>query len=822
MFFNFQSAKKKKNLDCQAVKQNKKISDFFKTPEKQVDKQKQRSLLQFFAKTEQENEEKSVKDSLTSIDDVNADVCEITTPTNSDKENSEVLEENRLVSDAKQKLRKQPDGKSLESCNITGNDFEGHKLSLSDTDNEMKLQKKRKKKRKSKEDRTGDSMSDSLIILSDNSLSHSETDSTEVKQCENFVFEPQAPDVRKLLNSELETDKRVKAEKIKQVGITDKYSDGSKNIEGGHEDASEIEIVNVEEAKVGNKTEKNSYKLQNNEVDQDCKISSKKSLENVNCSSKHEKKKKVKKASKLLEKKALQPELVIGLEKNLVDDREILDKTDTVQNVKQINDSTNEKTKSKKSALKGKDMLNLLKEIQSVESGDAKKRKNKRKHKHNKIKEIQKKDVLELAISEDNSDGKEETVGKSDDKEVSTRLTEDGAQADINAFKKTEDENNKNSEKDTCQGDGKRNSGKNRLVNDEKSDVNNKHTRKRLKDTTIKKDKLKKKNLQNNESVKTDLPHNASHISYQDFTESLDKKTPQIPENKKENSPKEMSYTEYLQRLENSNVGDNVETYFCDNKNIKEEKSSDGEKLAKKSEPTEEDTVGDDLKLEKSSLKKFFSVMTSTPDHEKNPKSGKRAIAKKARAVDKSEIDKVITKTSQEMECEISDNEKDVQNTVDTDNNKRKVDTKSEICKMAFSNKSTISVKKTQGTLSFGKTGLTVSKPKSDEEDSNKLCKNLDTCNNQDADRIEKKKTVTRGHGKKSQKVIDDLDSTDSSVFATPKCERKKQVKRKLEDGDSESAESEGRRRSLRKRYKVEAFQMDADKKTPIKIKLKR
>ncbi|XP_053392476.1 ATPase family AAA domain-containing protein 5-like [Mercenaria mercenaria] len=860
------SAKKKKDfLDEHARKNNRKISDFFKTPEKQVEKQRQKSLLQFFGKSGQEDEGRLEDNVVAIVDDVIVNGTEVTTPTNSDKENNEVVDDNGTKTEkgeSKSKSKKKQRGS--ESSNDDSNTGLQLKHSQNDSDAvEAKKDKKRKKNRKSKEKRPDDKLSDSVILLSDSSSSNLlSIDSKEVETESNDVPGVESvKEIPKIGGSGQEgktncgqgvkaTEENEEVEKIEsgeecemdvddveapcKIGMDD-FTD--KKEETGLKDNEDKVASKISSGNACKAGEMILTKIENSdkisEATNSMEDTKEKSVEKHG-TSKQEKTKKIKKSAEYKKVKNLKSESSNAVHKFSKEaEEELVEKVEnTVQKEKQGEQMKSEKRKSKKGALKGKDMLNLLKEIQSAESEDKNKKKHRKKHKHNKTKGKQEKEVLEIAVSEDNSEKAEMNI-------VENEIVEENDKHLLSA----ECEQDKRSI-ETCNENGKK-ATRRSIVKVVKKDVNDgsqkesniKEDAKQLKNDSIK----SKRGRPKKKVVGVSVPGDSNQLSYKHFTETLDCKNSQMQEKKEDHAEtKEMSYTEYLQLMEKANAGDSVDLCESDTENVSESSAEEDavpEENVNSSGKPDEDIPELDTISEKSNIKKFFTVMTSTPDREKvNKKTGK-VHSKKTRKAKTSKLTKptkVTNETEQDKECEIIESKKEVEVELDVetiDVEKTVPESQSEVIKTDVPNNSLFSIKKTQATLSFGKSGLTVSKPviNSDEEDSkdktNKKCATSDQIEKHRECEVDMKKAEKPKRGRKSRKDTIDLDTTDNSVFATPENVKKRKAKRKLEEHEeegSESADSGDRRRSLRKRYKVEAFQMDADKKTPIKIKLKR
>ena len=256
-------------------------------------------------------------------------------------------------------------------------------------------------------------------------------------------------------------------------------------------------------------------------------------------------------------------------------------------------------------------------------------------------------------------------------------------------------------------------------------------------------------------------------------------------------------------------------------------------------------------------IARFFSVFTSTPGKPKsetesddlqeliaspnNKKAKKSKNVKKLNKICSSNNKKGkkienICKMKEEEDSNISqsDSIEIVEDTIN-DDIKTEKDTEAHQRKQDFLNSksTTKSGKTTQAVLSFGATGLTMAKSEKVEVHEDK------SIDNTDDDKVNVKPQKTKGK-KGSKPVVKSKQSQnasdDSNVFETPKPKtkgRKAKTKETIDQQPSESEEScdqsqtddsedSSRRRSLRSRYKVAKFEMDEEKRTPIKLKLKR
>lgn len=780
------SAKKKKILDEEAGKNCRKISDFFKTPDKNSEKQKQKNLLQFFPKS---NIDKCNKTSETSIDMENlVDIGKtISTPTSSDKENSEVHDDNLCVTPEETKGVKNELNISDTICKTN------EANSVEDYKSNSKKHKKHKKKKHLK-DRKND-LSDSVVILSESSLSNQSSTSGDKNEegtdqngeeskpviCSSDRVE-QSDSIKTELRQQLQSSSRSSGDSVLAVGKTDNTE--SQTIESAVN--SKADKRRKRHKSKGNKTEKEDLADNSN----DC--SDAQAL--MNCIS-----------NKINEKGENETEPV---------------------------EMEASKIAKKKSALKGKDMLNILKQIQTEDAENKKKRKHKKKHKH----KVKGNEVHELANSEENND---EDVGENmkNLEEMEGEATLSGNSDNCDKVKVLAKETDipesikelKSSGQSTC-------NSKDKIVESAKP--------KAKPDKSSTKDKKQ-------HTKKDGVMQKRKGLSYSAFSKSLKDKINKDSGETDKPVTKELSYTEYLKMLEKEETGNGDVNREKDESVILVDETEGNsamevDELEKNIDTTagETDVTVNTVKQPpKKEIAQFFKCLTSTPDRDKeisakNTKKLQKDIQKpkkvKRNSVKNAEL-KVETKGSTCNEI--------VKQTAVVKSSEITVKTNSETNEAVVgtisaevSSKTALIGKKTQATLSFGKAGLTVAKlVKKTEELDDKLtsehnkkgtCRdsnleNLETVSNID----EKVKPEKKKRGRKLKIDKPNLDTTESSVFMTPENKsRKRAPERQMEaslDAD-ESADSGERRRSLRKRYKVEAFQMDADRKTPIKIKLKR
>ena len=485
---------------------------------------------------------------------------------------------------------------------------------------------------------------------------------------------------------------------------------------------------------------------------------------------------------------------------------------------------------SRKSNLRGKEMMDLLKEIKGSDTEVVKKKKHKKKHKK-KDKEIH---LTEKETHEISCSGSPDLFDDVHEEEIKGKVVKEQTVDETIERKEPVVELAEEAKKDTAKKlSVEQSNGMVRVIED------------------VHKTKLKKKKHKNSKSVDA-----ISTICDNAKGKSVLGKT-----NLPESEAAEMSYTEYLEKVEMSMTKEKEETCVIDIEMICEDDIHVADqKIEKNSEINAIDIVEEPEFIDKPTIldkniaKKFFPVLASTPD--KTKKKADYAVVK-----DKKKKSKSDTKHAESIsDCVPLSETKGI-----TVINEKKP--------VTF-------VKKTQATLSFGKSGLTVSKPVLEEVKSEPDIKvdveTLDTVNekkaklpgkrgrpkkiipaesglNQDAtDRCISKPDIKvdtetletvkkteklsgkRGRPKKIKPVKNELTAevndkkshqieTESDAFWTPiaKKRHKRKVSDTVEEDDDEETEG-GKRRSHRKRYKVEAFQMDSDMKTPIKIKLKR
>ena len=373
-------------------------------------------------------------------------------------------------------------------------------------------------------------------------------------------------------------------------------------------------------------------------------------------------------------------------------------------------------------------------------------------------------------------------------------------------------------------------------------------------------------------------------ISYEDFLKNIETEVKE--DTVKSTATKEMSYSDYVKSLEiKDSLEEPMEISINDsddnenNRTLKENETDQNvqnsitlndQSNQPDSKRGENQTANDNksdssLPSKPTGIARFFSVITSTPDKPKKPdaechptlsspkatnKTKKKVKASKKACENIKDVNNVnvssteisLSKTKQdeiepileqsdkdqkskEMDCKASRNE-DIE----------KLDEEKRRKKLEFLNsKSSLntSVKKTQAVLNFSKTGLTMVKQDSVDIEDITCVSEADNVTTKTPQKARKKSSNSKsGVAKNNDKLLSD----DSNVFETPKNKargRKSKVNVATDEHPSESDISSeslqtdesgdgNRRRSLRKKYRVSVFQMDEDRNTPIKIKLRR
>lgn len=688
----------------------KKISDFFKTPEKNVE-HKQKSLLQFFSKNKVETNEEgtgevSVVEELLLVSQNESEAI-VLTPTSSDKENTDVvaadIADDSLVQKSKVEeitcnghVEKLVPDKTLKSSCSENNDLEHKKRG------------KKEKKRAGKEVKKGNT--DQPIVEKEQSFSNfdnrNENDSKSeiIKQSQNVKENNQLiPQISK----EVHSNEFICAE-------------GSAKVSEGNKTKKKLNLDKDDSVMCGLKSSSLSLPTLNGD--------------------------------------------------NLVDDKTKL---------------------GKKNSLHVKEMMDILKEIKDSEKESKKKKKHNKKHKR-KVNDTQESSKVTHEISCSNSPETLESKAVEKNIEGESDNTNNAVKYDKHADVKSVPENGRDERIPTSVASTKK--CKTRKKND--FDKFKKKTQKCAKGTS--------ENCSLPETVPNDLqlPNENRSIcgkSVKEETEVL-----------------EMSYTEYLEKLEKSmseNQSDGDEVIVLNDsvevdievKEVKIDVKGDGE--------TKCFTEIKQTTTEKSSIKGFFAPLTSTPDKPERKKNATQRKTKESKDKTKAKGIDLQVKGKQRSSSNI---DVEVMEDVTVSVTEKKIS-------------STPGKKSQQTTLSFGKAGLTLSKQVSCNENSDKKELETNVLDDQDKPTVKRRGKGRRPKTPKNAKDADtesekkgsEVSMSDNDVFATPVV--KKGNKRKVDEVVEDTGdENEERRRSGRKRYKVEAFQMDADKKTPIKIKLKR
>ena len=401
-----------------------------------------------------------------------------------------------------------------------------------------------------------------------------------------------------------------------------------------------------------------------------------------------------------------------------------------------------------------------------------------------------------------------------------------------------------------------------------------------------KKSKELKKSIKDHEQTKhiakEETDSDIKSISYEDFLKNIETEVKE--DAVKSTATKEMSYSDYVKGLEMKDsleepmeISYNVSGDNENNRTLKENETdqnvqnsitSNYQSNQPDSKIGENQTANDNksdssLPSKPTGIARFFSVITSTPDKPKKPdanptlsspkvtnktkkkvKSSKKAceIIKEINNVNVSSTEISLSETKEdkiEPILEQSDNEqksKEVECIAPRNEDIEKVDEEKRRKKLEFLNsKSSLntSVRKTQAVLNFSKTGLTMVKQDSVDIEDITCVSEADNVTTKTPQKAKKKSSNSKsGVAKNTDKLLSD----DSNVFETPKNKargRKSKVNVVTDEHPSESDISSeslqtdesgdgNRRRSLRKKYRVSVFQMDEDRNTPIKIKLRR
>ncbi|KAL4240609.1 ATPase AAA domain-containing protein 5 [Mactra antiquata] len=885
---------------------NKKISDFFTTPDKNVDKQKQKSLLQFFAKSS--NNVASTEAEAEVIDSVKSGEKEVTTPSNSDKENNDNIIDIETVedtesSDAGNKSVKKPLFLQNSGCsNKEKSDKSSKRKGLKPSDSNGKKNNKSKKNNAHKV--TEDSFTESVILLSDSNSScdpvvegkestnlegkhHKKskskhncksTEDTKI-DCNGDVEEVNDQTCAENTNKYVEkldrdvkeknTDHRI--EKIVEIMPDEKMKDLCSSV--GQKDGDPLkckktalkgkDMLNLlkeiqsteEEVCVKKKKHKKKHKHKDKlEVDVH-------EITNTECVRRENEGSDYKRAGKCTED---EKEIIDGVK----DDNDELN-TDMDRDKKKTKPYLNKESKNvemSKDNIENKcgSGTQVDKEVVTVDDEhedltmevSSKKKKHKKKHKH-KHKDKTDAEVQEITNSEcvtvenEGANSKTEDKGIVDKKEIVDDVDNDNEKLTLETHKdkkKRKLQLNKESKSIKEPEDVSENTSdmgtevdKQSSVQDEPQKlISKKHKDKKTKLLSLVKEnknnlKSKQKSVkmtgkpkgEKSDTLESKSDNKEDGLSYGSFEKNFetDEKVTAV----KTTPGKEMSYSDYLKLMEQKNLTqDKQEAMDCDDVDILECENIIVDDLPHDDidgvipECIDVEKKVDSKSDRKKDISTFFKVMTSTPDGSK--KAGKNMKdCSESNSVD-TDIKNIELGKNSEEGCKTGKSGKksskyeEIVTIVDETVN----DHKNEKLKH-------LNGKHKQATLSFGKNGLTVAKPIATLDENPVIAADEKVVVNDKAvnDNIV---PVKKKRGRPRKIVVEsvDLNMTDSSVFATPDkvsktCAMNK--KRKMDTSssiDSDFSDRNDRRRSLRKRYKVEAFQMDADRKTPIKIKLKR
>ena len=824
------------------VKSPKTILDFFKTPEKPVPS-KQKSLLQFFTKPG-ENEDSN-------FDRTN------------EKENA-----GTVVGKASLTVR---------DCPIKGN-LAAEKTTTKDnksTPNTVKTNQKVKKKQKNdgtvKENKT-------------NKISNS------VRMADEDTVLDDSEDVVVLVSDSSTLDETLTEHSNEQE---------NENNHLHEKQTSENNTGTNSESKTGNSEVDSHQKISNNEYI---------SEEHIIEGNEHEKSIKCEEA---------------GNTDREEDDHEVSGQSNKVQGTQEeavFLKPSNSKLISKKTSLKCKEMMNLLKETIGTDMGKKSKRhKNKHKHKTKAENEVESKVNSLKEIINEKRKGRKKVKFSESIREVKTE--EKILETDSDVMSKTPSIEEKNDEvidtsvdktlecKDEEKGsemnpgtqsdtntttlddkgvdkqnDEKHYENKKQNQQDQKTKQSKSGSKKSKKSTSNKTNKSANlKDIKEDCDTKTeDQTSETKSISYEDFLKNLEKEPsvdtdgPTVLEAERETGTEKVK-SELIEDCEDmdlsiENVGDKQENVLEENSenlevagenetsgnNENDEKHCNTPKAKKK--PSKSEPKSASLTETKSAgIAKFFTVFTSTPGKPKpqtesesiqkqiaSPSNKKTKKSKNIRKLDKicssngvnteknsKEIS--VLKVEEDSNISQSDSIEIVEDTIE-DGIKIEKDAEVQQRKLDFLNsKSSLkSGKTTQAVLSFGSTGLTMAKCEKVEVNAGHEANTDDINTNVKSLKTKGKKgSKPTGKSKQNQNLSDD-----SNVFETPKAKnkgkpRKSKPKENVDKEPSESEEScdhsqtddsedSTRRRSLRSRYKVAKFEMDEEKRTPIKLKLKR
>ena len=581
----------------------------------------------------------------------------------------------------------------------------------------------------------------------------------------------------------------------------------------------------------------------------------------------------------------------------------------------------------KKTTLRGKDMLNLLKEIKDADVTDGKKSKHKHKHRHRhkeKTKQEGKQrscrdDLRKMVAEKLKQELEEETqlgftsikneskltekirkkklkhkgkgsnlvcVSESEISEGTNIPTHSTITADGNSLTTDLTEKTSTGEKNNALKDEIRNNSQSVTVDNTEYNKERKPEAKELNSCSSETAVL-------NDSTENKEDKEVKSISYEDFLRNLEEKEEKNSsvEVVAMNDEKEISYSECFQNSEekvssykedlckeskddayvnaDTFIEPSISKYLHENTS-ENTKSNSFQKRRKKEEDFNSDTF---TEPKHTGIARFFQVVTSTPDKpekggsevnqqlscskQANKSTKKTKLSKKK---EDSVSDDIVVQKLDNVQCDIkrdipeSENSVEIITGVDKDlavdlsNDEEKSvvekdwdkneDTKSmeeaQRRKQIFLNSKSSNIssgKTTQAVLSFGKSGLIMARNDADVKS--------DDTSMPEANCSTKKKSLKTGKQPKKQKVaknenIEEQILDESHIFETPKNKirkKKNKVNETVESKKSESDQSyegnqseesrDGLRRSSRRKYKVTGFEMDEDKRTPIKMKLR-
>ena len=878
----FKVPKKSTELD-ETPRASKSILDYFKTPEKEVST-KQKSLLQFFTKTETATNSKTSATEKENAYVKNGSIVSSKVSSDSDK-----IIKNAFVAKKKERVTVQSDNTN--------------KSKEIDRKDNTALQESTKKKHKLKKKR-GISDRDAESHEIDQNMSVTEEQIQPENELEDSVVI--VSDLSSLDESSFEKSVKNKIVQEECMGNEFVSNDDQEN------------ICDTVEAKFDTKQKCKKHKQQRKEQE----------VEETH-------------VGRITGKQVVSNDEIPDLHINRCNENLELLKKDDDQDETGSDKSSPPNTLTRKPALRGKEMMNLLMEIKGTKDGKRSKHKHhKHKHKHKQREEQDKYSEnrnCSAKIGKSKSETKkEETYShlistkdelKPPEKIPTIRNKKDKMSSDFEMPVQVESEvpgdiqnqtaadTNKNVAEKLGNDpiDEKLRNGQKKL--NEKDDAGREKTIdslqemkkhdsiqscKKKKPKKSKEKKTSKIDIDESDSKKGENDSCVKSISYKDFLSNLEKEEKHICD--KLNVKKEMSYSDYLKSLEQKDTVEEPMEISFNNSNGLESKDSDNARTLKESEVSEvvlssvselkcsekqSETIDDDksdpvLASKPTGIARFFSVITSTPDKPKkqdaksqlqmfSPKSTsktkrKNKFSKKLEEDDKDSSGLTVLSVDSPKQCSTHDEtdpklvqtgtslkedlvrrkdtntDRDIngESTVDKDSTVKSKGSESyeqeQRRKVEFLNsKGSVvsSGKTTQAVLSFSKSGLTMVKQDSVDSVDNTCNTEVDSVPVKTPLKTNKISKASKSGTKKindSQKLSDD-----SNVFETPKNKvrgRKKKINIE-EDHQSESDISYeciqtddsgdgGRRRSLRKKYKVSVFQMDEERKTPIKIKLRR